>query len=253
MTLGDALSNTHIKMESMSSPCHKISANTPSIPSTRHHSINWNQQKQMSYKSKNQISKAIEYKNPSGQMKLKWIPKKNGSNRDKNSIPKSNQNVEPQTKRSPTYKKFPPPSKWLSHKTHKSHGSKNQNFKLHHPLLQVWKIKMTTSKFPNSPSPSIIIHHNPKSRPHSKNPISKIRHILAATLYHKDSHGTLSWCPYVDKVKSSIKENHDIDQFYASALILTRQLLQKGHYWNIMTITMKKLGKSMVIQDIKST
>jgi hypothetical protein len=212
MTLGDALFDTNIKMESMSSPCHNIAANTPSIPSINHHSINWNQQKNMSYKSKNQISKAIEYKNPSGKMKVKWIPKKKESNQDNNSIPMSNQNVEPQTKRSPTYNKCPPPSKWSSRKTHKSHGSKNQNSKLHHPLPQVWKIKTTTPKCPNSPSMSTIIHHNPKSHPHSKNPTSQIHRILAATLYHKDTHGTLSRCAYVDKVKPSLKESHnDID------------------------------------------
>lgn len=129
----------------MSSPFHDISANTPSTSSINHHSINWNQQKQKSYKSKNQISKATGYKKPSGQMKLKWIPNKNGSNQDKN-LPKSNKNVDPQTKRSPTYNKCPPPSEWPTCKTHKSHGSKYQNSKLYHPLPQVWKIKMTTSK-----------------------------------------------------------------------------------------------------------
>lgn len=58
----------------------------------------WNQQKQKSYKLKvqNQISKAIEsFKNPSGQIKLKWIPKKNGSSKENSSKVKINPNAEP--------------------------------------------------------------------------------------------------------------------------------------------------------------
>lgn len=107
-------------------------------------------------------------------MKLKWIPKKNGSNQEKKLIVKSNQNVEPQTKRSPTYKKCPPPSKWSSCKTPKIHGSKNQNSKFHHPLPQVWKKKMATSKYPHNLSTSAIIDHNPTSHLKPKNPMSKI-------------------------------------------------------------------------------
>lgn len=241
-------------MGSMNSTFHKSFVNTPSIHMINHHSINWNQKKKCLTSLKIKYQRPLNTKNPSGQMKLKWIPKKNGSNQDKNSIPKSNQNVEPKTKRSPTYKKFPPPSKWSSRKTHKIHGSKHQNSKLHHQLPQVLKIKMATSKYPNIPSMSTIIHHNPNSHTHSKNIMSQIYHILETTLYHKDSHNTQSLCMYVNKVKPSLKENHNgIDQLYASVIILTRKLLQKGHYWHIMTKTSRKLGQSMVIQDIKST
>jgi hypothetical protein len=144
MALGDTLSNKNIKMESMSILFHNIANKNPSIHTLCHSSIKWNQQKKKYYKSKSHISKAIECQNPSGQMKLKWVPKKNGSNKDKNLIPKSNQNVDPHTKRYPTYNKFPPHSKWPSCKTFKILGSKNyhdHNYKFHHPPSQVWKTK----------------------------------------------------------------------------------------------------------------
>jgi hypothetical protein len=88
----------------------------------------------------------------SGQIKLKWIPKKNGSSNENAQIPKSNQNVESQEKRYPTYKKYPPPSKWSSYKAYKSVCSKNypnRNSQIHHPPLQVRKIKNATTKMPN--------------------------------------------------------------------------------------------------------
>lgn len=185
MTLGDALSNINIKMDSMISPYHNISSITPSIHTLHNSYINWNQQKKRSYKSKRKISKAIQCKNPSGKMKPKLVPNKNGSNQDKISIQKSNKNVEVHIKRSPTYNKCPPSSKLSSHKTYQSPGSKHyhdHNSKFFHPPSQVWKIKMATSKCPNNILMSTIIHHKPKYFPHSKNPTSQINCILEETL-----------------------------------------------------------------------
>jgi hypothetical protein len=65
MTLVDTLSNKNIKMESMSSPFHNIFANTPSIPSINHHSINWNQPK------KSSTSLKVKYQRPLN-TKSKW-------------------------------------------------------------------------------------------------------------------------------------------------------------------------------------
>ena len=71
------------------------------------------------------MSKAIESnKKTSGQMKLKWIPKTSGSSKENMSKEKVNHNVEPQDKRTPTYNKLPPPSKWSSRKAYKSVFSK---------------------------------------------------------------------------------------------------------------------------------
>jgi hypothetical protein len=64
---------------------------------------------------------------------------------------------------------------------------------------------------------------------------SYIDRVLAKTLHHKDSKGTLSRCAHKEKVNSNIsKADQEYQKSHSSARILAKQLLQARYQWHIM-------------------